>query len=413
MKHIWLVIPIALVGYSQVGCSHKEEAPPKPVVMVKLAKVEVVDIPLTVQAAATVFPREQASITARTTSPIRELRAHKGDSVTKGQVLAVLENRDTVAQRAEAAATVVDAQATLQKTTSGTLPTDVERGRGELSKAESALNQAQKNYDRRNELFKQGAIPNRDLLASETDLAQARTGFEVAKKTLDLLQNQSQGKDITIAASRVDQAKARMALADAQLQYTELRSPIAGTVTEQFQYPGDMAKPDTPVFTLMDLSIVVARGQVPETDVGGLKTGQACGFASADAPAAAAAGRITVIGKSVDPARRTVEVWCEIPNSVARLRAGAFGTLTVSTGTAAHSVVAPQSAVQFNEGTRNGTVMVVDDKHIAHKREIEGGEVVERKVQIVKGLKAGEVVIAEGGYGLPDGTEVKTAEETK
>ena len=57
--------------------------------------------------------------------------------------------------------------------------------------------------------------------------------------------------------------------------------------------------------------------------------------------------------------------------------------------------------------------MVVDDKRIAHKREIEGGEVVDGKVQIVKGLKAGEVVVAEGGYGLPDGTEVKTAEETK
>ena len=167
------------------------------------------------------------------------------------------------------------------------------------------------------------------------------------------------------------------------------------------------------MLTLMDLSTVVARGQVPETDMGGLKTGQSCGFASADAPSASAAGRITVIGKSVDPARRTVEVWCEIPNSAPKLRAGAFGTLTISTGTAARSVVAPQSAVQFNEGTRTGTVMVVDDKRIAHKREIEGGEVVDGKVQIVKGLKAGEVVVAEGGYGLPDGTEVKTAEEAK
>jgi HlyD family secretion protein len=413
MKRIWLVIPIALVGYSQVGCSHKEEAPPKPVVRVKLAKAEVADLPLTIQAAATVFPREQVNITARTTAPIRELRVRKGDAVTKGQALAILENRDAVAQRAEAAATVEDAQATLQKAAAGTLPTDVERARGELSKAESALNQAQKNYDRRSELFKQGAIPNRDLLAAETDLAQAKTSYEVARKTLDLLQNQSRDKDIKIAESRVAQARARMSLADAQLQYTELRSPIAGTVTEQFQYPGDMAKPDTPMLTVMDLSTVVARGQVPEADIRGLKTGQACAFTPADAAGVSASGRITVINKSVDPARRTVEVWCEIPNAGAKLRAAVFGTLTISIGTAAHSVVVPLPAVQFNEGTRNGTVMIVDDKHIAHKREIEAGEGVEGKVQIVKGLKAGEVVVVEGGYGLPDGTEVKSAEETK
>jgi HlyD family secretion protein len=408
MKRLWLMVPILWVG-----CAEKEEAPPKPVVAVKLAKVGVADIPLTVRVQAAIFPREQANISARVTAPIKALKARKGDSVVLGQVLAELENRDTIAQREEADAAVIDAQANLQKTTSGTLPTDVEHARGQLSSAEAALSQAQKNYDRRSELFKQGAIPGRDLLASETELAQAKTAQEVAKRSLDLLQNQSRDKDIRIAESRVAQAQARASLAEAQLQYSTLRSPFNGTITEQFMYPGDMAKPDAPMFTLMDLSTVVARGQAPEAETGRLKSGQACSFTPADASDASGSGRITVINKAVDPARRTVEIWCEIPNAGSKLRAGTFGTLSISTGMAVSSVVAPVPAVQFNEGTRNGAVMVVDEKHIAHKRDVEGGEIVDGKVQITKGLKAGEMIVAEGGYGLPDGAEVKPAQDAK
>jgi RND family efflux transporter MFP subunit len=264
-------------------------------------------------------------------------------------------------------------------------------------------------------LFKQGAIPARDLLASETDLKQAKAGYDVAKRSLDLLEHQSRDKDIRIAESRVGQAKARLAGADVQIQFTQIRSPFAGMVTDQFMFPGDMAKPDAPIFTVMDLSAVVARAQVPEGQASGVKTGQACSFDAVDAPAATAApaGRVTVVNAAVDPARRTVEVWCEIPNGGRKLRAGSFGNVTVVTGTAKQALVVPLPAVQFAEGTRNGTIYLIDDKKIAHKAEVETGERAEGKVQITKGLKAGDLVIVEGAYGIPDATQVQAAEAGK
>ena len=162
------------------GCGAQEEATPKPVVDVKVAKAEVADIKITVRAPASVFAREQANIGARLTAPIRKLLVRKGDSVTAGQVLAQLDNRDLLAQRAEAEAAVTDAEANLQRVTSGTVPTDIERARGQSVGAEATLNQAQKFYDRRKQLFEQGAIPQRDLLVSETDLAQAKANFDEA-----------------------------------------------------------------------------------------------------------------------------------------------------------------------------------------------------------------------------------------
>jgi multidrug efflux system membrane fusion protein len=173
-----------------------------------------------------------------------------------------------------------------------------------------------------------------------------------------------------------------------------------------------MAKPEAPIFTVMDLSTAVARAQVPEAEIHGVANGKACVFENADHPEIKAAGRVTVVNQAVDTARRTVEVWCEISGRGATLRAGEFGALTIVTAVAPKSVVVPKEAVQFIEGTRNGFVMLMAG-NVARKVEIEAGASFDGKVQIKQGLKAGDTVIIEGGYGLPDGTEVRLAGEKK
>lgn len=329
-------------------CSPKEEPEPKRVVTVKVAKAELADVHRSLRAPAVIYPRQQASIASRLTAAIRELAVRKGDRVAADQVLARLECRDLLAQRAE---------------------------------AEAGMHQAEVLAERRSRLFEEGAIPQRELLATQTDLAQSR---------------------------------ARLELIDAQLRFTELRSPFAGTITEQFLYPGDMAQPSSPVFTVVDLAVAVARAQVPESEAPSIRRGQTAVFLPADSPGQPYEGRITMINQAVDPTRRTVEAWCEIANGKGRLLPGVFGELQILRRTMPNSVVVPLPAVQFVEGTRKGSTLVVDGEKVAHRKDVEGGEIFDGKVQIRKGLKAGELVIVEGGYGLPDGATVRIAEkETK
>jgi HlyD family secretion protein len=205
------------------GCGSKEEAPPKPVVEVEVAQAELVNVQLSLSAPATVFPLEQANIASRITAPIEKLHARKGDSVKAGQLLAELRKNNLEAQRAELAAAVSDAEATMQKVVDGTAPTDLERARGQVATTKAALDQAQKFYDRRKQLFQQGAIPNRDLVTAETDLAQARTGDEVARNSLELLQKHSAAQDVQIARSRLEQARARLAQIEAQLTFADMQ----------------------------------------------------------------------------------------------------------------------------------------------------------------------------------------------
>ena len=392
------------------GCRSAVEPAAAPVIDVKLAPVELADVAVSVSAPASIFGRQQASLNARLTAPIRRLLVRKGDTVASGQLLAQLDDRDLIAQRDEAAAALAEAQANLARVASATVPADIDRARGQLTISEAGLNQARKIHDRRAELFRQGAIPQRDLLISQTELAQAQANYDVARSALGLLLNQSREKDIRIAQSHLDQAQAHLAVLTAQLGFTSLRSSFAGTITEQFLFPGDMAKPDAPIFTLVDLDVAVARAQVPETGARNLTPGLACAFTPSDQPDAAFPGRLTVVNQAVDAARRTVEAWCEIPNPRHQLRAGAYGSLRIVTGTAPQSTVVPLAAVQFVEGAHRGTVMVAGSDSLAHQREVSTGEVSDGKVQILSGLKSGERVVVEGNYGLPDGARLRLPE---
>jgi RND family efflux transporter MFP subunit len=340
------VRPALLLGLLALACKRAEAPEPetRPVVTVKVAQAALADVDVAVTAPATIFARERASISSSLTAPIRALHARKGDRVAKGQVLAVLEDRDLVAQKAEAVA---------------------------------ALRQAEAQKARRAELYAQGAIPHRELQTAETEELQSR---------------------------------ARLEKVDAQIRFTELRSPFAGTIVEQQLYAGDMVKPDTPVFTVVDMTVAIARAQVPEAEIEGVKVGQSGRFSTGGETAHA--GKITMVNQAVDPARRTVEVWCEIPNAGGDLRDGVFGHLTILTGTRPRRVVVPRAAVQLGEGGA-GTVMVVeagrDGGKIAHKREVQTAAVLDDRVAIGKGLAAGETVVVEAGYGLPDGSEVRLA----
>jgi len=213
---------------------------------------------------------------------------------------------------------------------------------------------------------------------------------------------------VRMAQSRLEEARARLDYTQTQLEYAQIRSPSSGVITEQFLYPGDMAKPDSPIFTVTDLSVAVARGQFPDSRATTLRQGQVCWFETVDLPQDCFKGSMTVISQAVDPLRRTVEVWCEIPNRSGQLRANVFGKLTVVTETRPGATTVPLTAVQFEEGTDRGLVWTVAEDSLARSRQVTTGVVLEGRVEIVSGLKPGENVVVEGGYGLAENVKLST-----
>jgi multidrug efflux pump subunit AcrA (membrane-fusion protein) len=398
-----------LFGLVTFGCRSGGDADKKVIVNVSVQRAQVQDVPLIVSAPATVFGKSEAHISARITAAVQEVRVHKGEPVKAGQVLAVLDRRDLEAQHADAVASMQSAEAALERTEHASIPLELTQARGDLAAKKAALDLAKKVYERRKQIFAEGAISARDLQTSGAELAQAQANFDAAQTNLNAVEKHTSIEDLQTAKNNLAQSQARESLAAANLSFAEIRSPFAGTVTDQLVFPGDLASPGTQMFTVADMSTAVARAQVEADQVTGVKVGQACSFSMNDGAGTASHGKIIVVNQAVDPARRTVEVWCEIPNRDGALKSGFFGSAKIFVGNKPQAVVIPTSAIEFEEGTQTGKVYVVDGSNIAHLRTVAAVPIDDHEVRVLNGVHAGELVITAGEYGLPDNTQVNPA----
>ena len=283
------LLPLALVSAMLVSCSKKPEET-EPVVTVQTAVAQRGAIQQIISAEAVLFPRDQAAITPKVVAPVRTFYVNRGSRVHRGQLLAVLENRDLAAAEVENKGTYEQAQAAYGLETSSALPEEWQKAELDLKTAKETYDAQQKVYDSRRVLFQQGALPRKQLDESAVALIQAKAQYEMAEKHLSALQSAGKQQQMKSARGQLTSAKGKYEGAAAQLAYTEIRSPIDGVVTDRPSYPGETPPPGTPLLTIMDTSSVIARAHIPQSEAAALKPG--------DAATIAAPGEVSRTGQS-------------------------------------------------------------------------------------------------------------------
>jgi RND family efflux transporter MFP subunit len=382
------------------------------VVSVKVAKVAKETIAAPVSAVGTIFPREQATVAAKISAQIRSMGLLKNQVVKAGQVIAVLESRDLVAQRNEAVAALNQERANERSVTTGTIPQTNAQDQKALRDAQAKVRNFAAIYERRLVLYQKGGISKKDLEASQTDLTTAENELRLAEQTVVLRTKAINPNDRALAAARVQAAQQRVATLDAQLSYATIRAPITGIVTDQFQYQGEFAAAGGKLVNIADISQVIVKAPFADTVAAQLKVGDSAKVIPTDTTGEEMTGQVTLISRASDPLNRTVEVWVTLANGAGHLRANGAAQITAATLTKNEAIVVPASAVTLDASNANeGTVMVVDAANVAHETKVTIGIRTPDKIEIVAGLLGGETVVIEGNYALPDGTKVEVAPE--
>jgi RND family efflux transporter MFP subunit len=328
---------------------------------------------------------------------------NRGSRVHRGQLLAVLENRDLAAAEIENKGAFEQAQATYGLETTSALPEEWQKAELDLRTAKEAYDAEQKVYGSRQVLFKQGALPRKELDASAVSLAQAKATYEVAEKHVAALESSGRQQQLKSAKGQLTSVQGKYEGAAAQLAYSEIHSPIDGVVTDRPYYAGETSAAGAPLLTVMDTSSVIARAHIPQSQAAYLKAGDA---ATVTAPGDVnVPGKVTLVSPALDPNSTTVEVWVEAANPDGLLRPGTAANIAVVAQTLQSAIVVPVSALlKTPDGA--SVVMIVKDAH-AHQVAVDPGVRQGDRVQITKGLSGGETVIINGAYGLPDNTQVK------
>ena len=389
---------------SLLAC-HKAEPEPEPVTPVQVAPAIRGSIRLIINADAVLYPRDQANITPKISAPVRRFLVNRGDHVKQGQVLAELENRDLQAQAQESRGQVQQAEASYRTTASAAVPEQVMKAQTDVDAVREAMDAAKKLVDSRQQLFREGALARKAVDEAQVAYAQARANFETAQQHLQALQSVGKQEQIRSAEGQLEAARGHHAGAQAQLSYAEVRSPITGVVTDRPLWPGEMANAGAPLFTVMDMSKIVARINMALDRARDIKVGNEATLSPSDG-SEPVTGRVTIVSPAADPNSTTVQVWVQADNPGERLRAGQAVRVAIVAATIDGATIIPTAAVLPNaEGET--IALVVDDQDIAHEKVVEIGVREPELVQIVAGLQPGERVITEGGLGLEDNAKVR------
>lgn len=351
------------------------------------------------------FPRDQANLMPKIAAPIQKFYVNRGDHVKQGQLLAILENRDLIDATVESKGAVEQAESNLRATEGAAIPESVVKAQIDVQTSREARDNAKKVLDSRQQLFKQGALAGRLVDEAQAAYSQAEGQYREAEEHLKTLQSVAKEEQIKGAAAQVQSAKAHLASQETQVNYSRIVSPISGIVSDRPLNAGEMANPGSPLISIVDISKVVARIEIPQAEASTVKVGQTATLTQPDSKEEVE-GKVSVVSPAADPSTTTVQVWIEVNNPGERLKPGMAMHAAIATEVYKAATVVPVAAILPGE-TGGTAVLTVSSDSIAHKRAVTLGVRQGNQVQVLSGVNPGEEVVTVGGMGLDDKSKVK------
>ncbi len=241
-----------------------------------------------------------------------------------------------------------------------------------------------KALERQRNLYKQSAAAQKDYEQSISDQQAAEGAYRAAHAAVKVFGKTDAEIDKVVSERRIDSALV-------------VPSPISGLITARNAAPGLFVQPGNPppVYIVADTSTLWMIANVPEKDAPGLQVGQEVRAAVASLPGKAFQGKIVTIGANVEPATRRVFVRSEIANPHGELKAGMFANFTITIAPPKHAPAVPQDGI-VREGDGTMTVWVTAGGGKFTKRAVKTGLLHAGFVEILDGLKSGELVATDG-----------------
>src|SRR5665213_2203294 len=265
---------LAVATLLPLGCS-KPEATPTPEVYVQAVHPAQGTISEQITADATLAPLAQAAISPKITAPVKKFYVQRGSHVKAGELLVTLENSDLQAAALDNKGVYTAAQGAYATETRAQVPANLTKAQTDLAQARANLDLNQSIVDARSQLFTQGAIPGRDLDTAKAALVQAQAAYDIAKQNLNAIEEVGGKAALQSAQGQLTSAKGKYLGAEAQLSYTEIRSPIDGVVTDRPLFAGETVASGTTLITVMDVSALIAKLHIAQVQAQQLAVGAA------------------------------------------------------------------------------------------------------------------------------------------
>lgn len=371
----------------------------KPVETLEVVKSDLVQ---SVVASGKVVTPQRVSIGVEVTGRVAGVPVQEGQTVKRGQSLVVLEDKDELAARAQAAAAVAQAEAKVRQLREVGLPT-AEQNR---LQAEANVRQLRRVLERNRELQAKGFIGQAALDDAQRNLDVAESQLRTAQ--LQVQSNAPKGSESALAYTALDQARANLALAEARLEQHNVRAPADGVLIARSVEPGTIVQPGKELMVLAPSGETQLVVQIDEKNLAKLAIGQKA-QASADAYAGQRFGAdLIFINPGIDATRGTVEVKLRVPAAPAYLRQDMTVSVDIEVARRNGSVVMPTEALRDGTGPQPWA-MAVREGH-AVKVPLKLGLRGDGRVEVLDGLAPGDALVPPANGLVKAGQRVRVAQ---
>jgi RND family efflux transporter MFP subunit len=355
------------------GCrsqeAHTANVKAVPPVTASVLRIQPESFAATVTVTGTLVSRTRVDVKAEIIGRVVRFDKEEGDPVKAGEPI-VWVNDENYQLAVRQAQTVVEVAVAA-----------LERARVQEAHARSELERAQN-------LIVSGGITDKDLKAAQVAEQDARA-------------------QVSLAAAQLEQSKASLEVARKRLRDAIIHAPVAGEIQKKFLNVGAYVEAPTALFTIVDNRRLELEAPVASSDLAPIREGQRVTFAVNSYPGVAFEGRVVEISPAVEAETRSAKVRIQVPNSSSKLKSGMFAEGEIQTGVTKQAIVIPASAVYRDDRSAKSSFVFVVENSKAARRAVRIGRERDSKLEIVEGLKPGDMLIAEQSIELAEGVPVQ------
>jgi cobalt-zinc-cadmium efflux system membrane fusion protein len=294
-------------------------------------------------------PDREAQVSSRVSGKIASLSARVGDGVSKGQRLAEVESAE------------------------------IQKLQLELLQAENKLVLHKAELDRVQRLVKSKIAAQKELIAAQNQHQAGLNEIEGLEKQLVLL---------GLPESAVKKTRAEKTIAT-----FSIFAPISGAVEERNVVLGETVEPNKVIFKIVDPSTVFIEGSAFDEALPRLKIGQTVRIRVGSYPKDLFTGRIARFSPTIDPQKRVLRLWAEVPNREGKLKPNLFAEMDVVVGGGQEVLAIPLEALITAEAQ---SFVFVEEKGSFRRADVVLGAKDDRHAEVKAGLLPGDRVVTDG-----------------
>lgn len=345
-----------------------------------------------------VYPPDRITLKNQRAGYIQHILVDDGDSVKKGDILVELDKRYEEITLKKAQAQLQEYQANLQLIGS----VQHEQAKAQYNEKKRAYKNAELELQRTEKLFREG-----DLAQSKYEIAQLNFAVTTSELTVSRLEYESfgeKGAHYLAARSLVSQGIALVDEARLNVEKMTLLAPVNGVILYRFVNEGDLLQSGDTVFTMIEDSDKQILVQAEEQGLSMLSVGQIAIVSAEAYPDETFEATISLIAPLIDKERGTVDIRLTIEDPPLFLKADMTVSVDIEVQKKTDSLIIPREAL-YHRKDRKAIVYLVEDGRLT-SRSVQCGIENNDYIEIIDGLKEGELVLLQKVDGLEIGDQV-------